>query len=71
MQKGTSSNLRKLRFMQKSEVSQKPQLENVAEQLLTEDVTWVYKGYEDIHKIQDEKDAKNKPMNLKIRYISR
>ncbi|UVC54172.1 hypothetical protein MACJ_003506 [Theileria orientalis] len=65
-----SSNLRKLRFMQKGEDKPQPPTEKVVNTLIGDDSVWIREGFEDFHKRYDEK-TENKQKYHKIKYMTR
>ncbi|KAF5153485.1 hypothetical protein TpMuguga_01g02300 [Theileria parva strain Muguga] len=65
-----SSNLRKLRFMQKSDEKPQTTTEKVVNTLIGDKSIWIREGFEEIHKFHDEK-ADHKQKYPKIRYMTR
>uniref|UniRef100_A0A3B0MZ81 Uncharacterized protein n=1 Tax=Theileria annulata TaxID=5874 RepID=A0A3B0MZ81_THEAN len=65
-----SSNLRKLRFMQKSDEKPQTTTEKTVNTLIGDKSIWIREGFEEIHKFHDEK-ADNKQKYPKIRYMTR
>ncbi|GBE61130.1 M-phase phospho 6, putative [Babesia ovata] len=69
MQKTASSNLSKLRFMQRGEKPRQKTVE-VAERLLDDEAAWVIEGFEEVHKAHCAEESQPKK-NLNNRYASR